>query len=628
MSKISELEDGGSIQASDYLIVVRSGGNLKVRMNQITVDQVNLGDNEFIRLGNSQDLTLVHDASNSIINQAGIGDLLIQKAGSTKLTVNSSGIDVTGTVTASGAATFSGNITVNGGNAVIGTGGGGNGLGALISKGAVANFYEAYDGTKTMIAGTDAGNDYVKIGSLSAHPVGFVVGNGEKVRIDASGNVGIGATTALTGTYLSKAFVQTAGGANFAIGGSSNTNNAVLSRFTSYNTANSNSGNESSGNFYGVTSIESIVVTTDSNAGDDSGGSILFKTKPEAGALQEVMRIRSDGVVGIGNGGLALIRLAVTNSVVGANIETTSATAGHEALIVNRQNSDGIAIAINKAGTTVGSIGIESSGFYIDGEASHSGLSFGGNSVVARDNGTRVDDTVDLGSDVYRFKDLFLSGAVIIDVDGATNNAWAHFKNDDRTWLAGCRGSDGDSFTIYDLTADEPRVKVDASGNLLVGTTTVPSQTTGVSTGVYFVVKGDIIPSVDAGFTGHSDLGDASTRYEDAYVRDGVTIGSDGNDKQDIEALSDAEQRVAVACKGLLRKWRWKDAVEEKGGEARIHFGIIAQDLQAAFEAEGLDAGRYAMFMSNTWTDEETGEERTRLGVRYHELLAFIIAAI
>ena len=119
-----------------------------------------------------------------------------------------------------------------------------------------------------------------------------------------------------------------------------------------------------------------------------------------------------------------------------------------------------------------------------------------------------------------------------------------------------------------------------------------------------------------------------SGRFNDAFIVNGVTTGSDGNDKQDIETLSDAEQRVAVACKGLLRKWRWKDAVEAKGDDARIHFGIIAQDLQAAFEAEGLDAGRYAMFMSNTWVDEETGEERTRLGVRYHELLAFIIAAI
>lgn len=124
------------------------------------------------------------------------------------------------------------------------------------------------------------------------------------------------------------------------------------------------------------------------------------------------------------------------------------------------------------------------------------------------------------------------------------------------------------------------------------------------------------------------DLGSASYRFDDIYATNGTIQTSDRNEKQDIDALSDAEKRVAVAAKGLLRKFRWKSAVEEKGDDARIHFGIIAQDLQDAFTAEGLDASRYAMFCSNTWTDEETGEERTRMGVRYSELLAFIIAAI
>jgi len=96
VSKISELSDGGSLVSSDYLIAVRSGGNVKVRMDQINVDQVDLGDNEFIRLGNSQDLTMVHTATQSIINQAGIGDLLIQKAGATKLTINATGLSVDG----------------------------------------------------------------------------------------------------------------------------------------------------------------------------------------------------------------------------------------------------------------------------------------------------------------------------------------------------------------------------------------------------------------------------------------------------------------------------------------------------------------------------------------------------
>ena len=124
------------------------------------------------------------------------------------------------------------------------------------------------------------------------------------------------------------------------------------------------------------------------------------------------------------------------------------------------------------------------------------------------------------------------------------------------------------------------------------------------------------------------DLGYAQGRFDDIYATNGTIQTSDRNEKQDIEALSDAEQRVAVAAKGLLRKFRWISSVEENGDDARIHFGIIAQDLQDAFTAEGLDAGRYAMFINSTWTDEETGEERSRMGVRYSELLAFIISAI
>ena len=123
------------------------------------------------------------------------------------------------------------------------------------------------------------------------------------------------------------------------------------------------------------------------------------------------------------------------------------------------------------------------------------------------------------------------------------------------------------------------------------------------------------------------DLGSSNARFDDIYATNGTIQTSDRNDKQDIQALSDAETRVATACKGLLRKFRWQNAVTEKGDEARYHFGIISQDLQDAFTAEGLDAGDYGMFISQTWEDSN-GVEQTRLGVRYSELLAFIIAAI
>jgi len=152
----------------------------------------------------------------------------------------------------------------------------------------------------------------------------------------------------------------------------------------------------------------------------------------------------------------------------------------------------------------------------------------------------------------------------------------------------------------------------------------------GVHSGLRFIDQQSFRPCTSAGANLDNviALGNSSARFDDIYATNGTIQTSDRNEKQDIEALSDAEQRVAVAAKGLLRKFRWKSSVAEKGDEARTHFGIIAQDLQAAFEAEGLDAGDYAMFINSTWTDEETGEERSRMGVRYSELLAFIIAAI
>lgn len=126
---------------------------------------------------------------------------------------------------------------------------------------------------------------------------------------------------------------------------------------------------------------------------------------------------------------------------------------------------------------------------------------------------------------------------------------------------------------------------------------------------------------------GTVDLGRAANRWNDVYAVNATIQTSDANEKCDIEELNEAEGRVAVKAKSLLRKFRWNTAVSEKGGEARIHFGIIAQDLEQAFADEGLDAGRYGMITKSEWVDVETGENRALKGVRYQELLAFIIAA-
>ena len=123
------------------------------------------------------------------------------------------------------------------------------------------------------------------------------------------------------------------------------------------------------------------------------------------------------------------------------------------------------------------------------------------------------------------------------------------------------------------------------------------------------------------------DLGSTTRRYKNVY-RSGSTIStSDRNMKQDIRDLTDAERNVAVAAKNLLKAFRFIDRVEEEGDSANIHFGIIAQDLAAAFTAEGLYANDYQVYRADTFTDDD-GNEQTRLGICYENLLAFIISAI
>jgi len=145
-----------------------------------------------------------------------------------------------------------------------------------------------------------------------------------------------------------------------------------------------------------------------------------------------------------------------------------------------------------------------------------------------------------------------------------------------------------------------------------------------------------------SGTNSNINLGDSSNTWDNGYIADGVWTGSDRNLKQDIEDLSEAELRVATSLKSMMKKFRLKDAVVKKGDDARIHVGVIAQDVKAAFEAEGLDAYRYAILGEDTWwskqnengewlfekTETEGFTKHTKMSVRYEQLLSFIISAL
>jgi hypothetical protein len=56
-------------------------------------------------------------------------------------------------------------------------------------------------------------------------------------------------------------------------------------------------------------------------------------------------------------------------------------------------------------------------------------------------------------------------------------------------------------------------------------------------------------------------------------------------------------------------QYRWLTAVADKGDAARVHHGVIAQQIVAAFTAKGLDATRYGLLCHDTWEahDERCG---------------------
>lgn len=119
-------------------------------------------------------------------------------------------------------------------------------------------------------------------------------------------------------------------------------------------------------------------------------------------------------------------------------------------------------------------------------------------------------------------------------------------------------------------------------------------------------------------------LGESFARYSVVYSASGTINTSDEREKEQIRDLSEAEKAVATELKSNIKAYKWRHSVEEKGDGARWHFGIMAQTVQNIFESHGLDGFEYGVLCY----DEEDGGEQNRYGIRYDELMCFIIASI
>jgi hypothetical protein len=458
----------------------------------------------------------------------------------------------------------------------------------------------------------------------------FLNGNTPRLVIDSSGNVGIGTASAEKRLHIND---------------NTQANQAI--RFGNPNATPYGEIN------YDASGSEHLYIRA---KGTISGyGNIVFES---GGSLNEAMRIDSSGAVGINNSSPNSFATSVSTSsslVIGQGASGVS-----PGLTLWQGNSAQATINFASANTGAGQYegrirytrdtGVMD--FRTNGLDSVLVLNSSGNVGIGTSPSTKLD----------------VKGTMSLQATNSTNK-WLAYTYTDNTLRLNYNGAGNDEVTI------------DSSGTVLVGKTATSLTTVGVelkadgnliatragvvtslnredsdgtiidlrkdgtsvgsisslggeriaihtgSVGIEFNPSNQVNPSSgSAPLDDTLDLGASGARWDDVYATNGTIQTSDVNEKQDIEELNDAELRVAQQAKTLLRKFRWKSSVAENEN-ARIHFGIIAQDLEQAFTDEGLDAGRYGMFIKSTWTNED-GEEQTRLGVRYNQLLAFIISAI
>jgi len=298
----------------------------------VTSGNMTFGDNDKAVFGAGTDLEIFHDGSNSHIKDAGSGGLRLStnqfrvyNAATDELSINavengtvelyydnakklsttSTGIDVTGTVVADGL-TVDGIATISEGNSgatapsdantLVVENNGNSGISILSpnSSNGQLRFGDVADNSSAFVQYNSTDNLMTVGTSRASGELRFTTGNvGERMRIDASGNVGIG-----TNSPSSLLHVASNGEAKVTIQGDVNNDTGeegALLEFITDGTAVHHVIGQEQG------SINDLSIMAGEGALSTIACSMVFKTKLTGTTTSsEAMRIDSAGNVGIG----------------------------------------------------------------------------------------------------------------------------------------------------------------------------------------------------------------------------------------------------------------------------------------------------------------------------------------
>jgi hypothetical protein len=105
------------------------------------------------------------------------------------------------------------------------------------------------------------------------------------------------------------------------------------------------------------------------------------------------------------------------------------------------------------------------------------------------------------------------------------------------------------------------------------------------------------------GFDNAQSLGLPAARWSQVYAGAGTISTSDARTKDWRGGLDADELAAATVIAGSIGVYRFLDAIRDKGDAARLHVGVLAQQVVGIMLAHGLDPDRYAFICHDQWEE-------------------------